>query len=282
MENGADPFSPDWRRRSRLAQACVLVLFLLLLLNPSQSRSQTFVSRDSTLSGIKSLYDGGSYIEAELQARRQLEDRTVSDSARIQLEKYLAFSLVAQGKNHAAADHFIKALRIDSGFTLDPVLTSPKILTVFEAARSEFASQEKKNLSKEESNRPTERSLQQVEGPTFRAILFPGWDQLYRGRQTKGLILLTAGALTAVSAISFSYLRTRAEEKYLSATTPALATSRYADYNFFYKAQVYSISAFVLVYLYSEVDSFVHLPPYFRVNYQPQSGGGSLSLHFSF
>ncbi len=244
------------------------------------SFAQISAKSDSTLAGIKGLFDSGSYIAAELQARRVLEDKKVSDSARVQLEKYLAFALVAQGKNESAVEHFLNALRFDSSLTLDPVLTSPKILSVFETAKQQYHA----NLARERSMsgiRPI-GTVASSHGPSFRAILFPGWEQLHSGRNTKGYVLLAAGASTAASAITSAILRQNARAKYLDAATPSLAESRYSTYNFYYKTEIYSISAFVLVYLYSELDAFLNLPPHFGLEYSPSTGSASIGFHLSF
>ncbi len=252
-----------------------LALSLLSCL-PSVSFAQISPSTDSTISEIKQLFDNGSYISAELEGRRMLEDRHVSDSARVQLEKYLGFALVAEGRNESAIEHFMKALRLDSSLTLDPVLTSPKILSVFETARRKFHSHE-------ESARLTKRVevLQRSEA-TFRAIVFPGWDQIHQGRSTKGYILLGAGTAAALSAIASDILRRNAHTSYLDASTPALAESRYKTYNLYYKTEFYSVSAFIVFYLYSEFDSFLHLPPHFTPQYSPVTRSVGLSFNVNF
>lgn len=257
------------------------VVFAVLTFVTSAASAQISSRTDSSISEIKQLFDNGSFISAELQARRVLEDRTVSDSARVQLEKYLGFALVAQGKNESATEHFIKALRLDSSLTLDPVLTSPKILGVFESAKQQFL-EERENVKPAGSPRPGTIKVVEEKGPTFRALIFPGWDQLYRGKSTKGYILLGAGAAAAVSAIASDLLRRDARTKYLEAGTPALAQSRYNTYNLYTSTEFYSISAFVVVYLYSEFDSFLNLPPHFTPTYQPSTRSVGLNFHLDF
>ncbi len=262
----------------------VLVLFAALSALSSPAFGQTLTRADSTINSIKNLFDNGSYLSAELEARRMLEDRTVSDSARVQLEKYLAFSLVAEGRNRPAIDHFIKALRIDSSLTLDPVMTSPKILEVFRSAKEQFVSSLKIELSARKNEAAQEGTIREtrLNGPTFRAILFPGWEQVYEGRTTKGYALLGAGALTAASSIAFDFLRRDARSRYLNAATPVLAASTYKTYNSYYKLEFYSVSAFVLVYVYSELDAFLKLPPHLDINYSPESKSANLNLRISF
>ena len=256
------------------------LFFLVLTAFSSPSLAQTLPESDSTLAAIKNLFDNGSYISAELQARRVLEDKHVSDSTRVQLEKYLGFALVAQGKNESAEEHFINALRLDSSLTLDPVLTSPKILTVFESAKEKY----RLDLARAESQSGghPQSSAGLSRGPSFRAILFPGWEQVYQGRKTKGYILLGAGAATAVAAIASDFLRRDARTNYLNATTPALAESRYNTYNTYYKTEIYSVSAFVLIYVYSELDAFLSLPPNLDATYSPYTRSLNLGFHLEF
>jgi len=249
-----------------MTKGTICLIFSFIALCSVDLSAQTLTPIDSSLAEIKSLFDNGSYISAELQARRLLEDRRVSDSARVQLEKYVAFSLVAQGKNNSATEHFVNALRIDSSLTLDTVLTSPKILAVFNAAKVEFykENQEVRFAGSRPGAAPGASSDR-----SFRTIVFPGWEQVYQGRTEKGDILLGAGAVTAISSITFDFLRRDARTKYLQATTPELASSRYNTYNAYYKTEFYSVSAFILVYLYSEIDAFVNLPPHFKLDYSP-------------
>ncbi|HUI29470.1 MAG TPA: hypothetical protein VLX91_04565 [Candidatus Acidoferrales bacterium] len=243
--------------------------------------SQTRAEFDSTLSSIKSLYDSGSYISSELLARRTLEEKNLPDSLRVQFEKYIAFSSVAQGKNDAAIGHFENALEVDHNFTLDPVLTSPKILEVFEIAKAEAQRQRQSGTAPDYSSKGGFVQSDN-EGPTFRAVIFPGWEQSYQGEEVKGHVLLGAGAVSAISFVSFDFLRRGARTSYLNASTPSSASSRYKTYNLYYQSEFYSASAFVLVYAYSAVDAFIKLPPYFSLDYTPRQSTANLVLKISF
>lgn len=290
MANGADssPFDNHMNVRERrflkgIFSGSVLFFALCQFVTP-RAFSQIIAKTDTTLAGVKSLYDNGSYISAELQARRVLEEKNLSDSARIQLEKYVAFSLVAQGRNDAATGHFKNALEIDSTLTLDPILTSPKILEVFETARSQFkADQEKKRAQQVLDAPPMGRPvLSEAGGPTFRAIFFPGWEQSFRGESLKGHILLGAGGVTAFSSITFFFLRQNARTSYLNAPTPEFAASRYKIYDSFYKAEYYSVSAFLLIYVYSGIDAFVKLPPNFDLDYSASQSTARIRFQIHF
>ena len=250
------------RRKSFSAsgQTVFVVSFLIYFLSPLVAgtlRAQPSARVDSLLALVRELYEQGSYLSSEVEARRLLDNRSLPDSLRIRAEQYLSFSLVAQAKNAGAVDHFVTLLRIDSTFTLDPVLTSPKILSVFGEARKQYG-----NLKLSE-HVPLQRA-ERLPGHsvTFRTVLFPGWEQAYQGRTVKGYTLLGAGILSLGATLFCDRERRSAQEEYLAAITPELAASRYTRYNNYYKAEYYSLAAFLAIYVYSQFDAFFDLPPH--------------------
>jgi len=252
----------------------VFVLLAFCAVVGQSSSGQTAVP-DSTLAGALRLYNGGSYESAELAARRLMEQGPIADSIRIEAERIIAFSLVAQGKSDLAREHFESILALDPSFQLDPVLTSPKILTVFAEAKMRFPT-----ANKEGSGATMKKH---VEAPeiTFRAVLFPGWEQLHQGRTSEGMILGGAGVLSLGSAITFEFLRAPARRAYLDATQPADISNKYRTYNRYYRADSYSFIAFAAVYVASEIDVF--LDRSYSVGIQPTAGReASSGLVFTF
>lgn len=206
---------------------------------------------DSIVSAIKHSYEEGSYLNAEIEGRRFLEQVDIKDSLRIQVEKYIAFSLIAQDKPQFASSHFWFILQQDSSFNLDPELTSPKILSIFQRTREKFLA-ERQLLSEQRQSFPTARPI------TFRAIVFPGWEQLYQGRGGVGLAFMGAGAAGLLSTVYCDLRRRDARNSYLLAGTRDLAAERYKTYNKYYKGEVYSAVAYGLVYLLSEIEVFTY------------------------
>ena len=238
------------------------------------SSAQSTVTQDSALTLVQTLFNNASYVSAELEGRRLLEQTPISDSTRVQAEKYVAFALVAQGKNAGATDHFIAAFAIDTSFVLDPYLTSPKIIGIYKEAKTRYlAREEEKRRQRELSSRLASQSV-----VSFRAVLMPGWEQVYQQRTTKGYVLISLGGASLVSTIVFEFLRASARDEYLSATTSTTAASRYSRYNNTRKAEIYSASIFGIVYLYSVIDSFSPLPPYLSMDYRAKDQSALLSL----
>lgn len=203
------------------------------------------------LQAVESKYNSGAYLSAEVEARRFLEHTPISDTAFVTLQKYIAFSLIAQGKSDIAREHFKSILSVDPDFSLDPVYTSPKILVVFNETKQSFLS------ARKFLNNDLTSPLKNGQTPiTYRAILFPGWEQLHAGRTTVGSIFLGVGVATLGAGITFEFLRGSARKEYLAATIPSDINSKYNIYNHYYKAEIASFVAFAIVYVASEIEVF--------------------------
>jgi hypothetical protein len=200
---------------------------------------------------IDSLYNSGAYLSAEVEARRLLEYANLNDSAYAEIHKCIAFSLIAQGKSGLAKERFAMLLSLLPAYSLDPVLTSPKILAIFNEAKRAFLSSKKTN--QETIKIPPNASSFPV---SYRTILFPGWEQLYTGRKTSGTIFLCTGILTLGSGLAFEILRTGARQDYLSERNTLLIDEKYNTYNRYYKAEIASFVAFAITYIASEFDVF--------------------------
>ncbi len=232
-------------------------------------------SIDSTLHEIELLYNNGQYVPAELEARRMSEVPELNDSVKVQVEKWIAFSLIAQGKPSMAKDRFISLLTIDGTFELDPVLTSPKILSVFNDARVKYQTM-KKNM-RSDSTQPDisqQRSIQY--SISYRTIVFPGWEQFHQGRESSGYIFFGAGAISLASGIACELLRSNARDEYRNAKTPGDISSKYDTYNSYRKAEFYSFMTFAVVYLASEIDVFTQSEVSIQPTYSIRSGSQML------
>jgi hypothetical protein len=230
----------------RLALMC-LILCLPMRTAVAQS------SVDSVLHAVEALYTSGSYAQAELEARRLIESELLSDSLHTVGEQWVAFALVAQGKPALAREHFASILRRQPSYELDPITTSPKILVVFSEARAAFRSAQLKQADTSIAQKGVTPGR-----ATFRTLLFPGWEQLYQGRTTVGMVFLGAGVATLGAGIALEFLRRSARSDYLSATNPADIDAKYDTYNRYHQAEIYAFVGFAIVYLASEIEVFTY------------------------
>ncbi len=230
----------------------IIILLLTVMAAPAVSQSNR---SDSVLSVIESAYSNGQFLNAELEARRLLESEGLSDSAEVQTEKWIAFALIAQGKTVSARERFLSMLLKDETFELDRMLTSPKILTVFNEARARFIAL-RNSFSADSVKYSGMNGHKAVPSVSIRTILFPGWEQIHQGREGIGYAFLGAGAVTLSSGILFEYLRSDARQQYLSAAAPSDISAKYDTYDTYRKAEIYSFAAFAAVYILSEIDVF--------------------------
>ena len=173
-----------------------IVLFILFAAGSAFAQSNSI---DSTFHSIESLYESGSYVNAEVEARRLVEVADISDSVRVVAEKWIAFSLVAQGKSPLAGDHFaLLPFKLNPRFELDPILTSPKILAVFNETKAHLTLHEKL-----EADSVAVLPLRQTMEISFRTIVFPGWEQLHTNRTAAGYLFLGGGVATLGAGIAF-------------------------------------------------------------------------------
>jgi hypothetical protein len=250
-------------------------LFILVFFLSESAVAQSNIV-DSTFRAIELSFEAGSYINAELEARRVLELPGVIDSTRVLAEKWIAFSLIAQGKPLLAKDHFAALLRINPQFELDPVLTSPKILAVFNETKT-YQMVSLKSRDTSAVHRP-----RQAPAISYRTVIFPGWEQLHTNRSTSGYLFLGGGIGTLGAGIVFEVLRSSARTEYLSATTSAAIESKYSRHNKYYKAEIFAFSAFAVVYIASEIDVFTNSASLSFSPFLSSTAGNSLSLRIRF
>ena len=227
-----------------------LIAFLFLFSSTAPLAFAQNGSLRSAFLTIDSLYNSGSYLRAEVEARRLFEHTDLNDTVYAEIHKYISFSLIAQGKYGLAKEQITKLLNLDPAYSLDPVLTSPKILTIFNGVKQDFLT----------SKRPAQKTkLNPIEeGPSvsYRTILFPGWEQFNRGRNTAGAVFLGLGIATLGSGITFEFLRSSARQDYLKEKNPLGINDKYRIYNKYYNAETVSFVAFALIYIASELDVF--------------------------
>jgi hypothetical protein len=249
-----------------LTTSALLVLFCAEVMHAQSSV-------DSVFRVVDSLYTSGAYSRVELAARRLLENEMLGDSVSLVAEQWLAFALVAEGEPALAREHFARILRRRPQYTLDPALTSPKILAVFNEAQGSFRAAKTQGVDRQ--------ALPEVSLPggiTYRTILFPGWEQLYRGRTTVGAVFLSAGVAALGAGVVLDFVRRSAREDYLAATAPEEIESKYQRYNRASRGEGWAFGSFAAIYLLSEVDVFTHASPLSLQVAGPGSPGLRLSL----
>ncbi|MBN2620408.1 hypothetical protein JXB22_04885 [candidate division WOR-3 bacterium] len=211
------------------------------------------------LEAAKSFYNGGEYESAI----RELEDalqylKQLKSGDQVEAHKYLAFSYVAFGDNEKAKVQFKKALILNPTLELDPAQVSPKIIKVFEEAKSEMATAPPTTLPIVEPKPPaTPVRTTSTFGAVWRSCLLPGWGQKYKGDSSKGSkLMLAAGVTFGISAVSIT-LMSITHDAYLDVPpgNTGEMDDKYKMYKFWSNAAFISAVSFGVVYLYNIYDA---------------------------
>jgi hypothetical protein len=205
-----------------------------------------------------------------------------SSEDQIEIYKIAGFIAFQNSNSSLAVNHFWSLLNIDPTYSPDPVTTPPKLVTLFQKTKIEYL---------EDMNRRM-LQLQKSEKPvtSWRAILFPGWEQWHRGYKTKGIVLSTFG-LVNLGGFVYSVIQTqRNKGRYQEANQPEVVQSLYSDYNSFYRQQYSFAYGFAAVWAFSQMDLLLWSKPEIRVQpslsfFDPNLSGNSsficqLSINF--
>lgn len=252
----------------------LLTFVLTITLTAAASGQRSGV--DSLLRAAEKSFIDGRYMDSELGARRALEHKALDIPGRISCERLIATSLIAQGKTQQAEPHFISILKMDPAFEMDPLLTSPKILTVFTETKKQFIQSGTADSS------PGHGWDSPASSITYRALLFPGWEQIHKGRVQTGVVLAALGGVSLGTAVATEFLRSSARKDYLAARSPDDIAAKYKIYDRYYRAETYSFVFFALTYVASEIDLLTNHDIGLTTNAAgpAQSSTLTLTLHF--
>ena len=175
----------------------------------------------------------------------------------IEIYKYAAFITFQNGNSALASGYFWNLLSINPTYSLDPVTTSPKLLTLFQKAKIDYL---------EDMNQRLKALQVEKEPPPLPwRTLVPGWEQLHRGYRKKGVFLAGAGITTLGGTIYSFYMTRQKKDAYLLATDPQEIKSLYDRYNSFYKKQFYFAYTFAAVWALSQIDLTLWSTPYISI-----------------
>ena len=200
-----------------------MILLLFLALSPSQH-----------------LYEDGKYFAAIEQAEKALKDTALTLQDRVGIHTVLGFCYVALNKERLARLEFLEALALDPELQLDPVLTSPKIMKLFQDAKAGF------RFSPGHAGIYRDTLLP---GPkkNIAAFAIPGIWSIKKGNK-KGYLLLTWSCASLLSLGTSHYQCEKYHQEYLDARTPSMIENSYEDYNLWYQARTYSLVSLALSY----------------------------------
>ena len=178
-------------------------------------------------------------------AFNSLDQLSVND--RVEVYKYAAFIAFQNRNNTLTSNHFWNLLELDPNYVLDPVTTSPKLLTLFQKTKIEFLEDMNRRFEVIQGEK-NERDI------AWRAFIFPGWEQWHRGYQTKGSILVGTGLFSVGGLVYSSIMASQKKNDYLDSKNPEEIANLYDEYNTHYQRQFYFAYAFITLWAISQID----------------------------
>lgn len=214
---------------------------------------------ESAMVRIENLYISGLLEQAELEGLRLLGTvEGVSDFDKAEVCRVLAFVYIAQEDQALGKQYFIQALQYNANLRLDRSLTSPKILAVFDEARSDFV---RGRLVKRDVSESELRSYKlRLEGGV-RSLVLPGWGQLHKGHKVRGIAWMSATGATAVG-LAYSHLSMLdARDRYNSSKNANSAGENWDDYDKWWRVRNGFGYALAACWVSATIEALITEPP---------------------
>ena len=240
-------------------------LFVSLLISSVPVCAQSLSAQNEKL---HQLFREFRYQEVIRLAEQTLEThQDLSVPQRCEILRLLALSYYSRQDMQGALKNFAEILTLDEHYRLDPLENSPKILAFFEEIRRQ------KQLTESKVPPPSADSLAAArvyliadsvrQSATLQmtySLVLPGYGQVNRGEKLKGWLLLAGNFTLLGSALYFTAETNRLEKKYLQVTDPDKINGAWENYNRAYKSRNLFLSAFAVLWLYTQIDYIFHAP----------------------
>lgn len=227
------------------------LLLLLVSVLSGQEQSDTALLRE-----IERAYNELNFTEAEIKAETALEnyERFKGDEL-TQIHKILGLIYFSQNRQAEARTQFENALSLSPDLELDSLMVSPKIMEFFNQVKTDFTE------ARQNTDAPSQVRYVLVSDPrpaaAMRSMVLPGWGQLYKGEQRKGIVLLSMWTVGIVGSVVTHIARNDARDDYLAATNPAQIESRFDRFDTLHKLRNNLLLFSAGVWLFSYFDAIL-------------------------
>ena len=205
------------------------------------------------------LYARGEYLQVIDLLEPALSDSSLETPVRIRFLRLLGSSYVAVGNVESAKSRFKAMLSLDPEIELDPLSTSPKIVSVFQEAKAEFEADNTPvapdTLAPDLA--PFEHRAGVWVGPALKSLVLPGLGQLANGDHAKGIIFMSAEALSLAGLVVSQMWYEDARREYGENTDPDRMAALYNEYNRWYMMRNGFIATSAGICLLSSVEAII-------------------------
>lgn len=178
----------------------------------------------------------------------------LSDTERINVRTYIAFSYVALGESGKARENFEYILTINPDYELNAEFVSPKIIEVFRDAQERINVYVTENPQYYYNQGIGYRNAFSKSNLIMKSALIPGWGQMDRGENIKAFTVGTFFFVSAVAVGSSYFMMNNAHDNYINADNPDEAASLYNTYNNISKLNRFSWDIMISTYVFNILD----------------------------
>ena len=217
-------------------------------------------AKDDFVSCAEDFYAQGEYLLVIDYVETILSDTLGLDTGdRTLLLRILGSSYVAVGNTESAKKRFKKMLELKADCELDPVFTSPKILSVFEEARQEFETEQAisqpETLTTKLAPQESERNVWL--GPAMKSLIVPGLGQFQNGHQKKAYFFISSEVVSLAGLLVSQVKFDEARRTYSGNDDPSRMEPLYSSYNTWFMVRNGFIATSVGICLLSSVDAMI-------------------------
>lgn len=262
-------------RNTGSAISMLVISMLVIFLNIAKAQEEDQISPIKQVREKFDNFEFGRVITLADSVLLKIENISKEDMS--ELLRMKGISQYSLSDTIGAGKSFEEILMVSPAYSLDSLNNSPKIIAFFNSVKSRFRRPpEKQEVRARQNTVYTFPSVSLAEyndrlkNSLVRSMIFPGWGHLYSGNLPKGLILSSA-ALASLSSFIYFLSDSKAKEKsYLNERDPFLISDKYDKYNSSNKMKYISLSAYALIWIYSQADILFFSDNLFKSEIKPE------------
>ncbi|TET47513.1 hypothetical protein E3J62_01165 [candidate division TA06 bacterium] len=197
-----------------------------------------------SMEDVRKEYELAHYEKVVSLGKEVLSLTPLESGSEVEVRTLMAFSYVALHLNYDAEREFERILVLNPDFELNPVFTSPKILSVFESVKEKMRLLGSGKISAFDNRKAA-----------LWSALFPGLGQIYKGEKKTGYAIAACEVLLLTATIYSHMNYASAHDEYLRSVESEEIEANYETYNDWYRARLMFGGAAIAVWVYSHLDA---------------------------
>jgi len=216
------------------------------------------IAQENSIEQLRQKYISFNYDEVIKLADEMIVTGEYSSEQLVEIYQLKGMAQYSIGQEVPARLSFEELLKLDSNFSMDPSLVSPKIVSFFNEIKVAYQNELEQERPILDSLRIVRQSMmlanENYKSAVVKNLVLPGWGQFQMGNTVKGLVYSILGAASTATAIAYIVKTNDKESAYLNETDKSLIGAKYNEFNSAYKTRNLLITAAAAVWVISQID----------------------------